>query len=439
MKNNFCSLQEIYSYYLQSPYISIDSRKDVSNTIFFALRGDCYDGNSFAGDALAKGAAYVVIDNPQYYINDKRCLLVGNTLVTLQQLAQLHRQELNIPIIAITGSNGKTTTKELLYAVLSQRYNSFATQGNLNNHIGVPISILSINKSTEIAVIEMGANHVGEIAQLCKIAQPTHGLITNIGAAHIEGFGGIEGVKRGKGELYTYLKEHGGTPFINSTDATLMEMGKIFLKPILYPQDTDFYYCELLEAKPYITYKSEENQFVTTHLVGQHHFYNIAAALCVGKYFGVPSQAAHSAIQAYAPSNNRSQIVKKGSNTILLDAYNANPSSMRAALDAFDFFIARQKVVILGDMNELGEEAIIAHQAIVKLTAERNYQQVILYGKHMATAQASNPHALHFTVMNDLEDYLKSQQFIDTAILIKASNSYHLERLLDFINDDKNV
>lgn len=439
MRNNSNVLQNIYSKYLKYPQISFDSRADVSNTIFFALKGECRDGNVFASQALEKDAAYVIIDDPCYYQEDRRYILVEDTLETLQQLAKFHRSQLSIPIIAITGSNGKTTTKELLYAVLSQRYKCYATLGNLNNHIGVPISLLSIKRSTEIAVIEMGANHIGEIDQLCKIAQPTHGIITNIGHAHLEGFGGIDGVIKGKSELYSYLRQHGGIPFINSTDPVLLNVANGFLNPIYYPQKNDFYYCELIEANPYVVYKSEQDKRVITQLIGKHHFYNVAAALCVGKYFGVEPNMAHAAIQAYRPSNNRSQLIKKGSNIILLDAYNANPASVRAALEAFACLKSIYKILILADMNELGEESLSFHQDIVKQTAQQHYDAILLYGPFMEKSCSYNSKALHFKQIYDLQAYLNSHKFSNTAFLLKGSNSYHLERLLDFIKDDSHV
>ncbi|ACE06556.1 hypothetical protein Aasi_1231 [Candidatus Amoebophilus asiaticus 5a2] len=433
MENNFKSLQTIYTYYLKHPQVSFDSRKDVANTIFFALKGACCDGNIFASQALAKGAAYAVIDNPRYYQEDERYLLVNDTLETLQQLAKLHRSQLNIPIIAITGSNGKTTTKELIYAVLSQRYNCYATSGNFNNHIGVPISLLSIKKSTEMAVIEMGANHIGEIAQLCEIVQPTHGLITNISHAHLEGFGGINGVIKGKSELYTYLKQHGGVPFINSADSVLLNVANGFVNPIYYPQKGDYYYCELKEANPYLVYTSEQSTTVTTQLIGKHHFHNVAAALCIGKYFGIEPNMVNTAIQAYNPSNNRTQLIKKGTNSILLDAYNANPASVQAALESFSFLKSMYKVLILADMNELGEESLAFHQAIIEKTAQQDYDAILLHGPVMEKACLYNPKAIYFKQISNLQEYLSNHKFSNTAFLLKGSRSYHLESLLNFI------
>ena len=429
-------LMALYEQYLLYPHVSTDSRSIIPGATFFALQGPNFNGNVFAAQALAKGAACAIIDDAQYKQGESY-ILVDDALKALQALANLHRRRLKIPIIAITGSHGKTTTKELTQAVLSQRYKSYATQGNLNNHIGVPLSLLAIHPSAEVAVIEMGANHVGEIAELCTIAMPTHGLITNIGYVHLEGFGGFEGVIRGKGELYDYLLRHNGQVFINSLHAILNDMGQRFETPIYYPQQQDFYHCQLVEAVPYVVYKSENGQRVSTQLLGEHHFHNIAVALCIAKYFGVDECKANQAIQAYQPCNNCSQVIKKGSNTILLDAYNANPEAVKGAIHAFQFIQAPHKVLILGDMNELGEESARFHQELVALTTQAPYQEVILCGPHLEVSKAANPQALHFK-KKDLEAYLKQRQFKDTAILIKGSRTLQLETLVACINSTNN-
>lgn len=437
MMNTSDVIKALYELYLTYPNISTDSRCVTPSATFFALKGPNFDGNAFATQALAKGAAYAVIDDAQYK-QDERYILVDDALKALQGLASFHRRQLKIPIIAITGSNGKTTTKELTQAVLSQQYKSYATQGNLNNHIGVSLSLLAINQSVEIAVIEMGANHVGEIAQLCAIAMPTHGLITNIGHAHLEGFGGFEGVIRGKSELYDYLLGHNGQVFINSTNSILSNMGRRFEASIYYPQQQDFYHCKLVKEDPYVVYKSENGQIVSTQLLGKHHFNNIATALCIAKYFGVDESRANQAIQTYQPRNNRSQVIKKGSNIILLDAYNANPEAVKGAIRAFQFIQADHKVLILGDMNELGEESARFHQELVELTTQTAYQEVILCGLHLEAAQANNSEALHFRQKKDLEVYLKRRNFEDTAILIKGSRTLQLETLVALINSTNN-
>ena len=439
MKNKLSVLEKVYVYYLQCSGVSSDSRKLVTGTMFFALKGTNYDGNAFASHALSIGAKYVVIDNPAYYEEDERYILVENVLITLQQLAKFHRAHLTIPIVGITGSMGKTTTKELLGAALGVKYTCYITQGNLNNHIGVPISLLSIKPSVEIAVIEMGANHIGEIAMLCEICKPTHGIILNVDKVHLEGFGSLEGIIKAKNELYTYLIKHEGIGFINSTDPLLTMLGKKFQEPIYYPKKDDFYHAELVEAKPYVIYKNEENQSIPTYLIGKHHFYNIAAALCIAKYFGVNTSNADKKIQNYIPVNNRSQIINKNTVTIFLDACNANPASMQAAIEAFDFFTAPEKILILGDMNELGEESLYFHKKIIELTTKRNYKQILLYGSNMGKVCSFNSQAMHFKTKQELETYLTLQNFLHTAILIKGSSSHKLGQLVDFIGEKSNL
>ena len=425
-------IEKLYAQYTQYPYISTDSRNIMPNSIFFALQGQHFDGNAFAAQALSQGAVYSVIDNKQYQ-QDERYILVDDVLTALQELAHMHRQQLKIPIIAITGSNGKTTTKELLHRVLSQQYQVYATQGNLNNHLGVPLSLLAIGQADEMAIIEMGANHQGEIAKLCQIARPTHGLITNLGHAHLKGFGGFEGVVLGKGELYDSLYMHHGQVFINATSARLIELGKRFKEPIYYPQQQAGHVCELLKADPYVVYKHNKGSIITTQLLGKHQFENIAAALCVGQYFGIDAHNANQAIQSYKPANNRSQVLYKGTNTILLDAYNASPESMQEAIQALQLIRASHKVLILGDMNELGQESAYWHEKLVKLTTQYNDQEVILHGPNMEAALKHNSQALYFSQKKDLATYLQQRSFKDTAILIKGSRSLELETLLTAI------
>ncbi|MEL6539549.1 MAG: UDP-N-acetylmuramoyl-tripeptide--D-alanyl-D-alanine ligase [Bacteroidota bacterium] len=422
----------LYERYLVHRSVTTDSRRVPPQAIFFALQGANFDGNAFAEQALEQGAAYAVIDNAQYK-KDDRYILVDNVLETLQQLAQHHRRQLNIPVIGITGSSGKTTTKELIQAVLNCRYVTAATKGNLNNHIGVPLTILAIDDSVEIAIVEMGANHVGEIAQLCEIAMPTHGLITNIGHVHIEGFGSFEGVIKGKSELYDYLHQHQGVVFVNSTDPILKKASKHLNQPITYPQKEDFYHCQLVEESPSIVYQSENEEIITSHLLGKYHFYNIAAALCVAKYFEVNETKSNEAIQNYQPDNNRSQLVKRGSNTILLDAYNANLDSMKGAIEALQRMPSTHKVLILGEMAELGEETEAAHQEIGYFTTQAIYKAILLCGSHMMAAKAANPDALYFPKKEDLLTFLEKQQFENTAFLIKGSRSLALETVVEFI------
>ena len=426
-------INALYQRYVICRNVAIDSRSVLPHALFFALKGSRFDGNAFAAHALEQGASYVVIDDVQYK-KDERYLLVDDVLATLQQLAIYHRQQLKIPIIGITGSSGKTTTKELIQVVLSSRYNVKATKGNLNNHIGVPLTVLSMDDQTEIGIVEMGANHIGEIAQLCEMAMPTHGLITNVGHVHLEGFGSFEGVMKGKGELYAYLHRHHGVVFVNATDPILSSMAKPFAQPITYPQQQDFYHCHLVNESPEVVYQSENGQEVRSQLLGRYHFNNIAAALCVAKYFQVEETLANAAVQNYQPSNNRSQIIKKGSNTILLDAYNANLASIKGAIQALHLIPSVHKVLILGDMAELGAETEAAHRALGRFIAQTAYKAVLLCGSQMIAAQEANPSALHFRNKENLVVHLEQQKFEDTTFLIKGSRFLALETLVNSIH-----
>ena len=423
----------LYDKYLSASGVSTDTRIIKPGNIFFALKGPNYNANKFAKAALEQGARYVVIDDPEHLLKDERCLLVDDSLKTLQELATHHRSKLKIPVIGITGSNGKTTTKELIYEVLSKKYETFATAGNLNNHIGVPISLLSIDPKTEIAIIEMGANKVGDIAELCEMARPTHGLITNIGKAHIEGFGGFEGVIRGKSELYQFLLDHNGKVFINSQNEILNKMAKRFERPYYYPDYSDYYHCELIAADPFLVIRSDKGNLVETNLVGKYNFENIAAALCIGKFFEVDNKKANRAISKYTPSNNRSQIIKKGNNMLILDAYNANPVSMKAAIENLAEMESRNKVVILGDMNELGEISEAEHYKIGELTRNQHFNKVIFCGEKILAAKNANPESTYFKEKDQLIDYLHENPFDKALILIKASRSLGLEKLVDVI------
>ena len=432
MMYSFDSVACLYERYLVHRSIATDSRNIAPHAIFFALRGFSFDGHAFAQQALERGASCVVIDDARYQA-DSRYILVDNVLETLQGLAMYHRKQLKIPVLGITGSSGKTTTKELIQAVLRKHYVTAATKGNLNNHIGVPLTVLAMDDKTEVGIVEMGANHVGEIARLCEIAMPTHGLVTNMGHVHIEGFGGFEGVIRGKSELYNYLLLRDGVVFINTTDPILGRVTKQLTQVITYPQQRDFYHCRLIKEDPFVVYQSENAQIITSHLLGHYHFYNVAAALCIAKYFGVHETHANEAIRSYRPSNNRSQIIKKGSNTIFLDAYNANFESIRGAIHAFHLMPAMHRVLIMGDMAELGEETEEAHQALGRLTTQAVYRSVILCGPHMQAAKAGNPYAIYFSEKEPLVAYLKQQKFEDTHFLIKGSRFLQLETLVEFI------
>lgn len=424
-------IEQLYQHYLKSTGVSTDTRSVIDGNIWIALKGPNFDANKFADQALEKGAMVVVIDDPAF-AKDERYFVVEDGLVALQQLGNHHRKQLDIPFIGITGSNGKTTTKELIHDVLAKKYKVHATKGNLNNHIGVPLTLLQIDETIEIAIIEMGASKVGDIAELCGIADPTHGLITNIGKAHLEGFGGVEGVIRGKSELYHHLILRDGVIFVNSQSEVLSNIAKRRMKtPFYYPAKGDYLHAELLESQPSLKLSTEEGSEATTHLTGAYNFENICAALCVGKYFEVNADSALDAVASYNPDNNRSQVIDKGTNTILLDAYNANPSSMSASLRHFAGKKANYKVAILGDMFELGEDAPKEHEAIGKLTAELDLDEVHLCGKLMEFGKIGNPKAHYWSDKEALKSYLESHAINNAAIVIKGSRGMSLETLLD--------
>lgn len=426
------NINSLYELFLKCGKVSTDTRKIEPGSIFFALKGPSFNANAFAEEALTKGASYAIIDD-LFYQKNEQIILVDDALITLQELAKYHRGKLRIPVIGLTGSNGKTTSKELMQAVLSKKFKTLATKGNLNNHIGVPLTILSIDTSVELAIIEMGANHVGEIAFLSSIANPTHGFITNIGKAHIGTFGGFENIIRGKSELYQHLITNSGVVFINSQNPILANMAKRFKNPIFYPAKSDFYHCELEGADPFVIVTVEDGTKITTQLVGAYNFENIATALCIGKFFEVPANKANDAIAEYVPSNMRSQIIKKNNNTIILDAYNANPSSMQAAIENLASINAAKKVAIVGDMFELEEEAEVEHRAIGKLLREKNFDKVYLCGKLMRSAKEEFIDAMYFETKELLLEELKKNKLTDAIILIKASRGIGLETILEFL------
>jgi UDP-N-acetylmuramoyl-tripeptide--D-alanyl-D-alanine ligase len=425
-------IENLYQKYAESKKISTDTRQITPGSVFFALKGDKFNANAFAEEAIGKGASYAVIDEEKYR-KDDRFILVSDVLDTLQRLARHHRNHLNIPVIALTGSNGKTTSKELVHAVLSKKFRTHATKGNLNNHIGVPLTLLAIDQSVEIAVVEMGANHLGEIALLCAIANPTHGFITNIGKAHIGTFGGYENIVRGKSELFQHLITNNGQVFINSANPVLFNMAKRFKDPVFYPGVADYYEAQLVSADPMVTIKADNGEQIETHLIGGYNFENIAAALCIGKYFGVAPALANQAIAEYIPGNMRSQVVKKDSNTIILDAYNANPSSMQAAIENLASMNAPHKVLILGDMFELEEEAEKEHQAIGRLIREKKFEQVYLCGLLFKAALREIPNARYFGKKEELIEELKQYPVRSATILVKASRGIGLETIVDYL------
>lgn len=425
-------ITSLYQRFLASGKVSTDTRQIMPGSIFFALKGDRFNANEFAQQAIEKGARYAVVDEQKYALDD-RYVFVNDVLTALQELARYHRSQLKIPVVGLTGSNGKTTSKELLSAVLAKKFKLYATKGNLNNHIGVPLTILSIEATHEIAVVEMGANHLGEIELLCSIANPTHGLITNIGKAHIGTFGGFENIIRAKSELYQHLINTNGTVFINSQNPILSNMARRFSSPVFYPAAGDYYRAELIEADPYVSLRAENGEEVKTSLVGQYNFENIAAALCVGKFFGVDAALANEAVAAYVPSNMRSQVVKKGNNTIILDAYNANPSSMQAAIENLSGMKASRKVVILGDMFELEEEAGKEHAAIGKLIREKAFNEVYLCGALFKSALGEVPWAMNFEKKEELASYLSAHPIRNATILVKASRGIGLETIVEYL------
>jgi len=425
-------IEEIYTYFRKSTGICTDTRQLKPGNLFFALRGPSFNANQFARQAIDSGAVAAVIDDSEYEIPG-HTILVTDGLSSLQDLARYHRAKLNIPVIGITGSNGKTTSKELVHAVLGRQFNTFATKGNLNNHIGVPLSVLSITDQHELAVIEMGANHVGEIAELCTISQPTHGFITNIGKAHIGLFGGFEGVIRAKSELYNYLIKNQGTIFVNQNQEILMNMSKRMTDPVFYPNAGSFCPVELTGADPYVSIKTLSGNVVETKLVGRYNFDNVATALCVGKYFKVPDKKAIKAVAEYVPENNRSQIVKKGSNTIILDAYNANPSSMEKALENLAGMEAFNKVAIIGDMFELGDDTDKEHRAVGELARRLGLTEVYFCGKFMQSALDTFGEGHGFETRDELIAHLKNHPISSSTILIKASRGMALEQVVEVL------
>ena len=423
------TIAELHQIFLQHPKVSTDTRKLEENCLFFALKGENFNGNEFAEQALEKGAAFAVIDEVKYQISDQT-ILVDNVLQTLQKLASFHRNQCSAKIIALTGSNGKTTTKELINAVLSKKYDTIATKGNLNNHIGVPLTLLSITSYTEIAVVEMGANHQKEIAFLCSIAQPDFGYITNFGKAHLEGFGGEEGVIKGKSELYDYLLENSKAVFMNADDPIQFKKLGSYINKFGFSQDKhEFFRITFLGANPFVMLKAEDID-MHTKLIGSYNFTNCCAALMMGKYFNVPLTDIKNALENYEPDNNRSQLLTKNGHQIILDAYNANPTSMRAALENFKGMEAENKIAFLGDMFELGDTSADEHQQIADLAAQLNFDMVFLVGKNF---DSTNTPLATFESFDRLSDYLKEHPIEKSNLLIKGSRGMALERLLDII------
>lgn len=422
------NLTELYSRFLECGTVTTDSRNCPEGSMFIALKGETFNGNAFAEQALAKGCRYAVVDEAEYA--GERCILVDDCLKTLQQLANYHRKQLKTPVIGITGTNGKTTTKELVSSVLGKKYNILFTQGNLNNHIGVPMTLLRLTKVHQMAVVEMGANHPGEINTLVHIAEPDYGLITNVGKAHLLGFGSFEGVIKTKGELYDYLREKGNaTVFIQNENPYLNGIAH-GLNCIRYGQTPGLFISgKLTSCSPFLAFEwtsGEHTHQVQTRLIGSYNLDNALAAIAVGTYFGVAAEDICQALSEYTPQNNRSQLVDTGHNQLIVDAYNANPTSMTAALENFRQIKANPKMVILGDMRELGEASLIEHQKIIRLLDEYRFERVLLVGPEFAKATSAYE---HFNNVDEVKKALEQNKPEGFTILIKGSNSLKLSLL----------
>jgi UDP-N-acetylmuramoyl-tripeptide--D-alanyl-D-alanine ligase len=423
-------ISELYKLYLRHLSVQTDTRKLKQGDIFFALKGPNFNGNTFAEKALDMGAAYTIIDDPGYHANDK-CIVVDNVLEALQQLAKYHRQQFNIPFIAITGSNGKTTTKELVTAVLQRKYRTYATEGNLNNHIGVPLTLLKIRNDAEMAVIEMGANHLKEIESYCQIALPTHGLITNCGKAHIEGFGSEEGVRKGKGELYDFIRANNGIIFRNTDLPYLEEMANGIAKQVTYGSNNATYVGRLLKKGVLLSIElMQPETTINTNLVGDYNFPNVMAAVTAGLHFDVAIEDIKYAIANYNPDNSRSQWLRKGTNKIILDAYNANPTSMRAAISNFAGLDLKDKTLWIGAMKEMGAAEVKEHEELVRFIEEHKWKDVILVGIEFSPIKTSYR---KFDTSADAANYIRNNQPHDASILIKGSRGSKMELMLEAI------
>ena len=425
------NIEALHKLFLKHPTACTDTRKITKDCLFFALKGENFDGNTFAKNAIEKGAKYAIVDEKEAALNESY-IVVENVLKTLQELANYHRSFLGLKIIALTGSNGKTTTKELINSVLSKKYKTTATVGNLNNHIGVPLTLLSMDNVTQIGIVEMGANHQKEIEFLCAIAQPDYGYITNFGKAHLEGFGSIEGVIKGKSELYDFLKAHDKLIFINANDTTQVKQLNNYQNSYSFGNNASNCNIELLEANPFVV-ANYDNTIIESQLIGAYNFNNISAAITIGKYFKVSTQEIKKAIESYIPENNRSQIIQKGSNKIILDAYNANPTSMIAALENFEKQQDTLKIAILGDMFELGKEAKKEHQYIADLASTMPFNHLILVGENFNKTKIVSPKVSVFKSFLDFKTNFIFSQLEKATILINGSRGMALERVLEML------
>ena len=423
------TLEQLHQLFLKSNSICTDTRKIQKNDIFFALKGENFNGNTYAENALKSGAKCAIIDEAEFN-KPSKTILVNNVLETLQKLATYHRNYLQTPIIALTGSNGKTTTKELINVVLSKKYKTIATIGNLNNHIGVPLTLLSMTKDTEIGIVEMGANHQKEIEFLCSIALPDYELITNYGKAHLEGFGGVEGIIKGKSEMYDYLMANNKTIFVNAEDPIQVEK-TIKAQKFTFGNANQNVNIKFINANPFVSLEYHKTK-IQSQLIGDYNFTNIAIAVTIGNYFKIQDRDIKTAIESYIPTNNRSQIIEKNSNKIILDAYNANPTSMEAALFNFE----KQdgyKIAILGDMFELGDESKVEHQSITTLATSLNIDQVIFVGENFYKSKLKSKKGIQYKTFEDFKNKFDLSKTENTTFLIKGSRGMALERALDFL------
>jgi len=424
-------IETLHQHFLQSSGICTDTRKITQNCIYVALKGDNFDGNNFTQEALDKGAFKVIIDDIRQHKNTGETILHKDALALLQKLATFHRRYLNIPILSITGSNGKTTTKELIREVLAQKYKVVATVGNLNNHIGVPLTLLSMDSSTEMGIVEMGANHQKEIEALCKIAEPNFGYITNFGKAHLEGFGGIDGVIKGKSEMYKHLANLDELVFVNGNDPKQLLLTKNIKRHVFGNEEQDTHII-LKNASQNLIVEFEGNE-IESQMIGTYNFHNIAAAIAIGSYFEAPFSDIKKAIEGYIPTNNRSQIIEKSGHKIVLDAYNANPTSMMAALENFHQMPASAKILFLGDMFEVGETASTEHQNTVDFIERYSIGHAYLIGENFYETRVNSEKIKKFRNFEDLKFDLENQNLIKSNILIKASRGMALERILDLL------
>ena len=422
------STEQLYTIFQQHPSVTTDTRKINKSDIFFALKGPSFNGNTFAQQALDAGASYAVIDEA-HYATDDRFLIVEDVLTALQDLAAHHRAQFGIPVIAITGSNGKTTTKELMHAVLSSQFKTYTTEGNLNNHIGVPLTLLRIQANAQMAVIEMGANHLHEIESYCLYTRPTHGLITNCGKAHLEGFGGVEGVRKGKGELFDFLRANNGVAFACGDFNYFREMTRGLMEVHWYGTSEGETIGKPVAAGPFLKIEVEaglSKQVIQTQLAGAYNSYNVLAAVAVGKYFAVPDEKIKAAIENYVPGNSRSQLAQKNGNHYILDAYNANPTSMTAAIENFAGLQAENKIPFVGAMMELGADSVAEHQAIITLLESHHWKDVVLVGGDFKNAVHSYR---YFDTADDAAAWWASQQPKGNYVLIKGSRSMRMEKI----------